>query len=184
MSNSMSGAGDLASAGLAMNTGGHDGIDAPWAVFEAVCTGPDGQEKWREKCRNIVTLEGKTLLMNVGFFTTAKPAWFLLLTSAGTKAVGDTLATHAGWTELTPYSGNRPAVAYTAATTVSVSGAQVTHTAVTFAITATATVAGCGVCTVATGTTGILYNAGDFSAARSVAAGDSLSVTTQLSLNP
>lgn len=126
---------------------------------------------------NLVTTVGKTDLIDKylkGSGYTA--AWYMGLAGAGTKAAGDTLASHAGWSELTPYSGNRPAITW--GTT---SAGSNTGTAVSFAITGTATVAGAFVCNVNTGTSGTLYSVGDFAASRGVANADTLNVTPTLS---
>jgi hypothetical protein len=98
------------------------------------------------------------------------------LKGTGTAAVGDTLASHAGWSEVTPYSGNRPAITFG-----STSAGSNTATAVSFTITGTATVAGAFISSVNTGTSGKLYSAGDFAASRSVASGDTLNVTPTVS---
>lgn len=128
---------------------------------------------------NLVTTVGKTDIVDKylkGSSYTA--AWFMGLAGAGTKAVGDTLASHAGWSELTPYSGNRPAITW--GTT---SGGSNTGSAVSFAINATATVAGAFVCSVASGTSGVLYSVGDFAASRGVGNGDTLNVTPTQSVS-
>ena len=156
-----------------------DSIRAPVATFTFECVGPDGQVKWREEIRNLVTTVGRTDILDKylkGASYTA--AWFLGLAGAGSKAAGDTLASHAGWTELTPYSGNRPAITW--GTT---SAGSNTCTAVSIAITGTATVAGAFCCTVASGTSGTMYNVSDFAVARGVANGDTLNVTVTLSVS-
>lgn len=131
------------------------------------------EEKWRETVRNLVMTAGKTDIVDKYFKGSAYTAgWFMGLKGAGTIAAGDTLASHAGWTEVTPYSGNRPGITW--GTTTSGSN---TATAVSYTINATATVAGAFICTVNTGTSGILYSASDFAASRSVASGDTLNVT-------
>lgn len=126
---------------------------------------------------NLVTTVGKTDLMDKylkGSGYTA--AWYMGLKGAGSAAAGDTLASHGGWTELTPYSGNRKAITW--GTT---SGGSNTGTAVSFAITGAATVAGAFVCNAASGTSGTLYSVGDFSGSRGVDNGDTLNVTPTLS---
>ena len=96
--------------------------------------------------------------------------------STPTYAAGDTLASHAGWTESTDYSGsNRATVAWNAA-----SAGSKASTATSFSINATATIAGAllTVTQVRATTTGVLYSAGSFSGGnRSVASGDTLNVT-------
>ena len=174
---------DRAGAGAGCRAGASDESEAPVGLFEFECRGPDGTVKWRERCSNIVTTAGKRLNLDVTFGATAKPSWFMLLAGAGAKAAGDTLAAHAGWTEVTAYTGTRPAITFTASTVANTTGAQVTHaSAIAFAINADATViAGAGVCNAASGTTGTLYNVGDFPASRTMANGDTLSVTITLS---
>lgn len=156
-----------------------DALEAPSMVFEIECIGPDGQVKWRETVRNLVTTPGKTDIIDKYLKGSAyTAAWYLILKGAGSIAAGDTLASHAGWTEVTPYAGNRPAITW--GTT---SGGSNTATAVSISINATATVAGAGCCTVNTGTSGVLYNMSDFAASRSVASGDTLNVTPTLSVS-
>ena len=156
-----------------------DIAEATWAPrmrFDVECIGPDGALKWRESIWNVVTTEGKTFAIDKllkGSAYTA--AWYMLLKGTGTAVAGDTLASHAGWSEVTPYTGNRPAITWG----TSAAGSN-TGTAVSFAITGTATVAGAGVCSVASGTGGTLYNAADFAASRSVGSGDTLNVTPTL----
>ena len=156
-----------------------DALPAPSMVFDIECVGPDGEVKWRETVRNLVTTPGKTDIIDKylkGSGYTA--AWYLILKGAGSIAAADTLASHAGWTESTPYAGNRPAITW--GTT---SAGSNTATAVAITINATATVAGAGCCTVNTGTSGVLYNMSDFAASRSVASGDTLNVTPTLSVS-
>jgi hypothetical protein len=100
----------------------------------------------------------------------------LCLKGTGSAAAGDTLASHAGWSEVTPYSGNRPAITFGTS-----SAGSNTATAVSYTINATATVAGAFVASVNTGTSGKLYSDGDFAASRSVLSGDTLNVTLTVS---
>ena len=150
---------------------------APAFSFEVVCTGPDGKVKWRETIRNLVTTAGKTDIIDKYFKGSAYTAgWFLGLKGTGTIAAGDTLASHAGWSEVTPYSGNRPGITF--GTT---SGGSNTASAVGISITATATVAGAFIASAASGTTGTLYSASDFTSSKSVNSGDTLNVTPTVS---
>lgn len=140
-------------------------------LFE--CRDAEGNLKWSELVHNIVTTEGMNHALGVILKgVTQVTTWYMGLAGAGTKAAGDTLASHAGWSELTPYSGNRPAITWG-----TVSAGSVTGTAVAFSITGTATVAGAFVGSVNTGTSGTLYSVADFSVARGVANGDTLNVT-------
>lgn len=152
---------------------------APRFRYEVECFAADGSLRWREDVTNLVTTAGKTDLIDKYFKGSAyTAAWFLGLKGTGSAAAGDTLASHAGWAETTPYAGNRPAISF--GTT---SGGSNTATAVSFSITAAGptTVAGAFVANVNTGTAGTLYSAGDFAASRSVFAGDTLNVTLTVS---
>lgn len=152
---------------------------SPYFTYDVQCFGADGQLKWEEKYENLVTTVGKTDIIDKYFKGSAYTAgWFLGLKGTGTAAVGDTLASHAGWAEVNPYTGNRPAITF--GTT---SAGSNTATAVAYSITLAGptTVAGAFVATVNTGTAGTLYSAGDFSSSRSVVSGDTLNVTLTVS---
>lgn len=131
------------------------------------------KQQWVEVFDNLVTNVGRNDVLDKYFKGSSyTAAWYMGLKGTGSAAAGDTLASHAGWSEVTPYSGNRKAITW--GTTSSQSN---TASAVSFAITGTATVAGAFISSVDTGTSGILYSAGDFAASRSVANGDTLNVT-------
>jgi hypothetical protein len=154
-------------------------VAAPRARFTFECLGSDGQLKWSESFDNLVTTAGKTDLLDKYLKGASYTAgWFLLLKGTGTVAAGDTLASHAGWSEVNPYTGNRPGITW--GTTTAGSN---TATTVSFSITSAATVAGAGICTVSSGTSGLLYNAGDFtSGSKAVDTGDTLNVTITLTV--
>ena len=157
----------------------HDSISAPSIKYKIECFDRDGKLKWVETVKNLVTTAGKTDIVDKylkGSSYTA--AWYLILKGAGTIAAGDTLASHAGWSEVTPYSGNRPAITW--GTT---SGGANTATAVSISINATSTVAGAGLSSVNSGTSGVLYSMSDFAASRSVVSGDTLNVTPTISVS-
>lgn len=152
---------------------------APRFTYHVECYGADGELKWVDEFKNLVTTVGKTDLIDKYFKgATYTAAWFLGLKGTGAAAVGDTLASHAGWAEVTPYTGNRPPITF--GTTA---GGSNTATAVSYSITLAGptTVAGAFVSSVNTGTSGTLYSAGDFSVSRSVIAGDTLNVTLTVS---
>lgn len=160
-------------AGLVMNPGFVEEMEAPHFGFKIECVGADGKVKWVEEFRNLVTTEGKNSILSVYFdAATQITTWYLGLKGTGSAAAADTLASHAGWSEVTPYAGNRPAITFGAASAGSLAGSQIA-----FTINASATVAGAFIASAATGTTGTLYSAGDFSASRSVVSGDTLNVT-------
>lgn len=168
-----------ARAGAAM-VARHDlaeGAAAPYFRYQVECIDAAGNVRWSEDITNLVTTEGKTFLIDKVFKGSSySAAWYMGLKGSGSAAAGDTLASHAGWSEVTPYSGNRPAITF--GTT---SGGSNTATAVSYSINGTETVAGCFVATVNTGTSGTLYSAGDFAASRSVLSGDTLNVTLTVS---
>jgi len=154
-------------------------MKAPYFHYQVTCKDASGKQKWCEQVKNLVTTAGKTDIIDKYFKgSNYNAAWYLGLKAVGTIAVTDTLASHSGWTEITPYTGNRPAISF--GTTSSGSN---TSNALTIAINATATIAGAFTANAATGTSGVLYSASDFSVARTVASGDSLAITLTLSVN-
>lgn len=170
----------IASAALQKHAAGQHTTAAPGFSFDVVCTDANGVEKWRESFHNTVTTEGKNKLLATGFDgDTQITTWYLGLKLTGTAVVGDTLASHASWTEFTDYTGNRQVIVFGTAAAASLAGAELT-----FAITGAGTVFGAFVCSVATGTAGTLYSAGDFGGgSKVVAASDSLKVTPTLSFS-
>lgn len=170
---------DSVQAGLVARPEYAEDIAAPRFRYDVVCIGADGVEKWRDGFDNLVTTEGKNDIIDQYFKGSAyTAAWYMGLKGTGSAAVGDTLASHAGWTEQTPYTGNRPAITF--GTT---SAGSNTATAVSYSITSSATCAGAFVSSVNTGTAGKLYSAGDFAASRSVVNGDTLNVTLTVSVS-
>ena len=154
-------------------------IKAPSITYHFECIGPDGKVKWIDGFTNLVTTAGKTdIIDKYAKASGYTAAWYLGLKGAGSAAAADTLASHGGWSEVTPYSGNRPAITW--GTT---SAGSNTSSAVSISINATATVAGAFTATVNTGTSGTMYSVGDFSVARGVASGDTLNVTMTWSVS-
>jgi hypothetical protein len=154
-------------------------FEVPAFSYRVECVGPDGKVKWVEEIHNLVTTEGKNDIIDKYFKGSAYTAtWYLGLKGTGSAAAGDTLASHAGWSEVTPYSGNRPAITF--GTTTAGSN---TASAVSYTINATATVAGAFLSSVNTGTSGKLYSAGDLAASRGVASGDTLNITPTVSVS-
>ncbi len=168
---------DSVSAGLTAAASLEASEKAPSFRYQVECRDAEGNLKWTEDIENLVTTVGKTDIIDKYFKGSAYTAAFYCgLKGTGSAAVGDTLASHAGWSEVTPYAGNRPAITFGTTT-----GGSNTANAVAFTINATQTVAGAFICTVNTGTSGTLYSAGDFSASRSVIPGDTLNVTLTVS---
>ena len=178
---------DTVSAGLVARTGADSGARAG-GVFHVQCFDKDGNLKWSTSEHNLVVNEGLQN-MNTEYFkgSTYSGAFYLgLITGPGsgtTFAAGDTLASHAGWTENTDYTGNRKAVTFGSATTANPSVITNSASPSSFAMSGTATIAGAFLCNVATGTSGVLFSAGDFTGGdKSVASGDTLNVTYTFSL--
>lgn len=170
--------GDSYGAGLIARPGLVFEMPAPAFSFHAVCRDKFGNVKWEETFHNLVTTEGKNSLLDVYFdAATQITTWYLGLKGTGSAAAGDTLASHAGWSEVTPYAGNRPSITFG----TSSSGSLAASSAVSYSINATQTVAGAFIASVNTGTSGKLYSAGDFSGSRSVVSGDTLNVTPTVS---
>lgn len=158
-------------------------------VFVAECYGQDGRLKWRDTIHNLVTTVGKNDLLDKYIAGSGYTASVRMgLKGAGTAVVGDTQASHGGWTErgganAPAYTGNRPTPSFSAAS----AGAKATSAAVSFAITSSGNVDGCfinnGGSATKDDTTGVLFSAGDFSGgAKTVANGDTLNITYTLSV--
>lgn len=180
---------DAASAGIQANKSAAERIGGG-GIFTVQCFDSEGNLKWEEKAHNLVVNEGLQD-MNAKYFTgsTYTAAWYLgLITgpAASTSiSANDTLATHAGWSENTSYSGNRKAVTFGSPTLADPSVISNTASPAQFSMTGTTTIAGAFLTNVNTGTSGILFSASDFQAPgdRSVVSGDTLNVTYQFSLD-
>ena len=157
-------------------------------VYTVECVGPDGQVKWTDQFHNLVVNQGLANMNGAYFAGTAQTTtWYLGLVegpgSGTTFAAADTLASHAGWTESTAYTGNRKTVTFGSATTANPSVITNSASPSSFTMNATATIAGAFLTSVATGTSGILFSEGDFTGGdKSVASGDTLNVTYTFSL--
>jgi hypothetical protein len=155
--------------------------------FTIECYDKDGNLKWSDSNHNLVVNVGLQYMAGVALTSTTQiTSWFVGLYGAGatnSPAAGDTLAIHPGWTEVTPYAGNRPAITFVAATNNNPS-VVTNSTAVAFSINATQTVGGAFLCSVNSGTSGLLFSAADFASPgdRSVVSGDTLNVTYTMSL--
>ena len=178
---------DAVQAGMIANKQAADTVGAG-GVYSVECVGADGQVKWTDTFHNLVMNEG-VQDMNTKYFKgaayTASP--FLgLVTGPGsgtTFAAADTLASHAGWTESTAYAGSRKAVTFGTATTANPSVITNSASPSSFVMNATVTIAGAFLCTVASGTSGVLFSAGDFTGGdKLVDSGDTLNVTYTFSL--
>ena len=150
-------------AGIGRNSGMVEQAHAS-GRYVVECFDADGNLKWREEIKNLVTTAGKNLLGNVMFGATSKSAaWYLGLKGAGTAAVGDTASSHAGWSEVTGYSET---VRQTLTLASFSSGtANNSGSPAVFTINTSVTVAGVFAIdnSAKGGTSGTIYSAGDFS---------------------
>jgi len=160
-------------------------------VYHMQCFDKDGNLKWEAECPNLVVNVGLQD-MNAKYFTGSSytAAWYIGLYGAAASnnpAASDTMASHAGWTEVVPYSNaTRPVCNFGTPTTANPSVATNSASPASFTINATQTVGGAFLVSNSTksGTTGTLYSASDFTSPgdRSVVSGDILNVTYTLSL--
>lgn len=178
---------DVVSAGLIANKTATEQVGAG-GVYTVECVAPDGTVKWTDTFPNLVMNEG-VQYMNTQTFKGAAytAAWYLgLVTGPGsgtTFAAGDTLVTHAGWTESAAYSGSRKAVTFGTATTANPSVISNSASPASFVMNATVTIAGAFLTNVSSGTSGVLFSAGDFTGGdKFVDSGDTLNVTYTFSL--
>lgn len=180
---------DNVSSSFSARTGASEGMQAG-GVFHVQCLDKDGNLKWETTKHNLVVNQGLQD-MNTKYFkgSAYTAAWFLgLVTGPGsgtTFAAADTLASKA-WTEFTNYSGSRKTVTFGTATTADPSVIDNSASPSAFTISgAGGTVAGAFLCSVASGTSGILFSESDFQSPgdRVVVSGDTLNVTYTFSLD-
>lgn len=162
-------------------------------IFEAY--DKDGNLKWKDEAKNLTTNVGRQD-MNTQYFkgSTYTAAWYIgLVNNSPTPsyALTDTMASHAGWTETTDYSGSNRATATFGSVTsadpsVIANTAGTGGTVATFNITGTVTIDGAFLTATQDNTTntGILFSVAAFESPgdRSVVNGDTLNVTYQFSL--
>ena len=161
-------------------------------VFTVQCFDSEGNLKWVEENHNLVVNVGLKD-MNDKYFTGSAytAAWYIGLYGAAATndpAAGDTMASHAGWVEVTAYSETeRPQAVFGAATTADPSVISNSASVAVFSINGTTTVGGAFLTSDDTkgGTTGVLFSAGDFQAPgdRAVVSGDVINCTYQFSLD-
>jgi hypothetical protein len=166
------------------------GVDGQYIVE---CRDAAGNLKWEEEFPNLVVAVGKELMLNTllrtsGTYTTVGP--FLgLINNSTTFAAADTM-TSKTWTELTTYtvggSAVRGTAVFAAASSTGTTPSNVTTstaTAITYTMTGSATVYGCflvtgtGAVSTISSTAGVLYSEGNFSTAKTVTSGDTVTVT-------
>lgn len=181
-----------ASSGASISRVGEQGEQAQaHGVYTARCYDADGKLKWEDTYSNLVLTSGKHDILDKYLGASAYTAAFYLglISSVGYSAIvaGDTMASHAGWTEAgianapTYSQAARPTAAWSAAA----AGAKSLSAPLTFSITGIGTIKGSFLATTATkdGTAGICFSAGLFSGGdREVAAGDTITVSYSLSI--
>ena len=143
------------------------------------CFDKDGNLKWQEGFHNSVVTAGLNKLLDATFSTGyAVPLWYVgLKNSAAGILAANTMSSHAGWTEGTPYSNaTRSQFVPGAISSGIVSNAA---SVATFLINNTDTIYGAFLVNDNTkgGTLGTLYGVGDFVTPRAVITGDTLEIT-------
>lgn len=183
---------DIVSAAMTFGNGSKETVRGG-GVFRFECYDKDGNLKWNEESNNLVVNVGLKDMNDKYFSGSSYTAtWYLgLITGPGsgtTIAAGDTMSSHAGWSENTSYSqATRPACTFGAATTADPSVISNSASVAVFSINGTATIAGAFLTSDNTksGTSGILFSASDFQSPgdRAVVSGDTLNVTYTFSLD-
>ena len=178
---------DVVASGLVAGTKSGETAKAT-GKFVMECYDKDGKLKWRAEESNLVVNVGLQYMAGVALTSTTQiTTWYVGLYGAGasnTPAATDTLAIHAGWTEVTPYAGSRPAATFAASTNANPSVVTNSASPASFTINATQTVGGAFLCSAASGTSGTLFSAADFQSPgdRAVVSGDTLNVSYTFSL--
>lgn len=146
-------------------------------VFHCRLFDPDGNliDEWESP--NGTTILGKNDMLNAYFGgTTQTSTWYIgLIDNTGSPSLSesDTLASHAGWTEITSYTGDRKEwVDATAASKV-----KGTTTKAAFVANADFTAYGAFLCAAATGTSALLFNTSAFSSPKAITNGSTLEVS-------
>ena len=181
---------DAVSSGLTCNPKAGEDAQAT-GLFEIKCHDKDGNLKWEAQSKNLVVNVGLAYMAGTALTSVAQQtSWFLGLYGAGasnTPAAGDTMSSHAGWTEVVAYSNaTRVAATFVTATTANPSVATNSASPAVFNINGTTTVGGAFLTTgsAKSGTAGTLFSAADFGSPgdRAVVNSDTVSVTYTFSL--
>ena len=183
---------DTTESGLMMNSQSNEGLKAT-GKFLIECYDKDGKLKWTDESKNLVVNVGLQYMAGTSLdgSTARITSWYLGLygaASSNNPAAGDTMSSHAGWTEVTDYTeATRPAATFVAATTANPSVVTNSASKAQFTMNATTTVGGAFLTSNNTkgGTSGTLFSAKDFNSPgdRSVVSGDVVLVTYTFSLS-
>jgi len=181
---------DTVTSGLVAGTRSGDSALA-LGRFKMACYDKDGALKWEAEEDNLVVNVGLAYMAGSALTSVTQiTSWYIGLYGAGatnSPAAGDTMSSHAGWTEVIAYSqATRVACTFVTATTANPSVATNSASVAAFTINGTTTVGGAFLTSgsAKSGTAGTLFSAADFSSPgdRSVVSGDTLNVTYTLSL--
>jgi hypothetical protein len=174
----------LAAVGGAVARALLGGAVTPRTYHTLQCHGPDGELKWEETIENLTVNSGLAyMLSNFWKGSNYTGAFSVGLKGSGTIAATDTMASHAGWSEVVGYSqAARPGLTFGSVTGTTTASLDNSGAPAALGINATVTVAGAFIVTDSTkgGTAGTLIGASDFATPRSMGSGDSLSVTTTM----
>lgn len=194
MHKELSGFGDNAVATMQSNVTVPEGMGIE-GYYHVECRDAQGNLKWEEQFPNLVVAVGKQLMLDTllkgSSYSVVGPYLGLISGTGNTFAAADTMSSHAGWSEFTPYTVGGSAVRGTAvfgsATSSGLTPSNVTTSAasaITYTITGGGgTVGGCflvtgpGASSTISNTSGTLYSAGAFATAKITTAGDTVSVT-------
>jgi len=150
-------------------------------IWEVVCYGSDGKEKWRELNNNLVVTVGLNAVLTEFFKGSSYTAtWCIGLKGTGTPQAADTMASHSTWSEDANYTESaRPTIVLGTPSSGSVDN---TASKANFSINGTTTLYGAFLVNSSTksGTSGVLYGVVDFGSSRAVISGDTLIVTVTL----
>lgn len=145
--------------------------------FHYECFDKDGNQKWEVFSENIVVNTGLDDILEQYWNEGAGPALYVGLKDTGTAVAADTMASHASWATISPYSnGTNPQLLMDAAASQSIAN---TGNKAVFNINLTDDIFGAFVTdnSAVDAATGLLVSVDDFGASRSVANGDTLNVT-------
>jgi hypothetical protein len=183
---------DTIASGLITSPGSSEAVKAT-GRFVIECYDKDGKLKWVDDSKNLVVNVGLQYMAGTALdgSTARITSWYLGLygaASSNNPAAGDTMSSHAGWTEVTDYTeATRPAATFVAATTANPSVVTNSASKAQFTMNATTTVGGAFLTSNNTkgGTSGTLFSAKDFNSPgdRSVVSGDVVLVTYTFSLS-
>lgn len=141
------------------------------------CFKPDGTLRWERYSSNIVVNTGLDDILNKYWKASASAAFFVGLKDTGTPVAADTMASHASWATISPYSnGTDPSLSMGTASSQSIDNSA---SKAVFNINATDEIFGAFVKDNSTvdSSTGLLVSVDDFGTSRNVLSGDTLNVT-------